>query len=222
VKLTAWLARVVSRRIENVPRFRHEIDRRKRMIQVCIEAEKAAYCSLDDLEAKAMLVRHLNTDSASIDGALAILARRSGYISNRALRLLSAVDSDSPMASVPQDRAKLFAQEKRLGEMPLKEAFSRLAELEPHLLDVERQISNVPVREVDRASSLPSQVNQSLIKLVGFGAGADDALLCTDLAASIVRQYLEILRGVTVLGSVDTPYFDAPLKVGIRTSRANR
>lgn len=199
---------------------RGEIGRQKKMIEVLIEAERVAYNSLDDSKVKTMLAERLGGDHSSIDGALTVLARRIEYISDRARRLLLAVGSNSPVAPMPQEWSDLFTREEALGRMPLKDAFCRLAESEPRLADLGQEVECREITGDDRASRLPSNVNKTLAGLVGADASVDDVLLRTNLAASIVRQYLEIESGITILGEVDTSYFDAPLKIGVKANKA--
>lgn len=197
-----------------------QIAYQKRVVELSIEAEKAAYSSLDDSQAKALLAERLSAlaerpSADSIDAAQAILSRRSEYVSNRAYRLLSAIADDTPVVPMPQHLEQLFAQEEALGRMPLDRAFQHLAEMEPRLRDLEQQMSR-EIADPEHRSGLTRNVHAVLVSLVGVGADRDHTLLGTNLAASIARQYLEILGGTTILGNISTPYFDAPLRIGVR------
>lgn len=222
MSLTGRFARAIWRRFERMTGVYGQIAYQKRAVELSIEAEKAACSSLDDSQAKALLAERLSVfaerlsaDPGSMDAARTILSRRSEYMSNRAYRLLSAIAGDTHVAPVPQHLEQLFDQEEALGRMPLDRAFQCLAEMEPRLRDVEQQVHREIV-DPEHRPELAQSVHKVLINLVGVSADQDFAILGTNLAASIVRQYLEILSGTTILGSVSTPYFDAPLRIGVR------
>jgi hypothetical protein len=218
--LTGRLWRSIWKPVGESSLIRRRIDRRKTVIKILLEAEKAAHSRLGDSMAKAMLADCLDADSDSINSALALLAGRNEYVSDRARRLLSAVHNNSQVPQMPRELAGLFVLEETLGRMPLKEAFHHLTELEPRLATLGREIENGQVQANRQGSGFPSKVSKELADLVGTGARGDDVVLHSSLAASLVRQYLEIKRGATSLGDVDTAYFDAPLKIRVRVGRA--
>lgn len=211
--LTGRLAEFLLGRLERLPSVQETAERQKRIHPVLHAALAAAYSSQDDEEAKATLARKIDADEVSIDGALTALAKRKEYIGERAWRLLTAVRDDVRVAPTPHELTDLFAQEEALGRMSIDEAFHRLASMAPGLLEVERQLVSVQSGARSRSSGLPRTVDKALVDLLGRGALDDSELLHTDLARSIVQQYLEIANGTTALGSVDTPYFDARVKI---------
>lgn len=206
---------VIWRRFERIPSVGAQIAHQKQAVEVSIEAEKVACSSLEDSEAKAMLAERLSADPSSIDAARTVLSRRCDYLSDRAYRLLSAIGDDTPVAPMAQDLEQLFSQEEALGRMPLDQAFRYLAEMEPRLLNMEQQMIK-ELADTEHSPGLTQSIHRALVDLVGVSAGRDRTLIGTNLAASIVRQYLEIRGGVTALGSINMPYFDAPFRIGVR------
>lgn len=215
MSLAERLVGVIWKRFERIPSVSAQISHQKQAVEVSIEAEKVARSSLEDPQAKAMLAKRLSANASSIDTARTALSRRCDYVSNRAYRLLSAVDDDTPVAPVAQHLEQLFSQEEALGRMPLDQAFRYLAEIEPRLLSMKQQMIKEPT-DTEHSSRLTTSTHRALVDLVGVNADRDRTLIGTNLAASIVRQYLEIRGGVTTLGSIDVPYFDAPLRICVR------
>lgn len=61
-------------------------------------------------------------------------------------------------------------------------------------------------------SLLSKRTQQRLRELVGGAAQREDELLCTNLAGSIVHQYLRILAGDSHLGKTTESFFETPRK----------
>jgi hypothetical protein len=134
---------------------------------------------------------------------------------------LSAAAAGTRVQSIPPERRDLFTEEEKIGRMPILQAFQRLAEIEPRLLDVERM---TPATGVDDNGSLPPNVDRRIRSLVGGAAERDDELLRSKLASNIAQHYLRVLAGDSRCGSPDMPFFENPRKtfsvtIPIRRSR---
>ena len=215
--LGAVLGKVMLKRIESSPRVQEQIARSGRTMPVTRAARKAAYSSLDDEVAKLKLSKELSADAAVIQETLANYPSRDDYIADRAYRLLAATATGSIVAPMPAERADLFAQEQILGRTPMGQAFTRLAEIEPRLLESEQQTRTAAEAHDSDQCGLPKETRHRLAHLVGGGARSDHQLLHTTLATSIVHQYLQILAGNTHLGRDDITYFDSPIKHFVAT-----
>lgn len=211
------LGKAVLKRIEASPTVQEQMARSERTMPVLRAAHKAAYSSLDDESAKANLGEHLEAEPEVVEEALTHFLRRDDYIDDRAYRLLAAAAADTTVAPTPPERTDLFAQEEEIGKMPMEQAFERLAEIEPGLLDLKSQIEAVEKNGDRRDCGLPKQIREPLHRLVGGGASSDHELLHTSLATSIVHQYLEMLAGNTRFGTPDISYFESPIKHFVAT-----
>lgn len=213
------LGRAALRRVERSPRFQAQKERMDRQLPVHRAAMKAAQSSLDDEQAKAQLEERLEADPPVVEDTLAFLAHlRGDYIGDRAYRLLSACAAGTRVQPIPPEQAQLFAEEAAIGRMPIEQAFRQLAEVEPRLLDLQRNAQTVRLREAPSGShALPEEMRLPLDRLVGSDAARDSPLLHTDLATSIVHTYLHHLIGDMRLGAPDAAYFDGP-RVVVRSS----
>jgi hypothetical protein len=137
---------------------------------------------------------------------------RRDSIDDRAYRLLAAVAADSPVAPIRPELAELFAREEALGRIPMQQAFEQLAEIEPGLRDLSRQAAAAANSGGSEDWGLPKDLRERVNDLLDGGARSDDALLHSNLATSIVEQYLLILAGDTRVGTPEVSYFDAPIK----------
>jgi hypothetical protein len=63
---------------------------------------------------------------------------RDTFVDDRAYRLLVAIRDRSPVPEIELSQRELFAQEQRLGRLPLPDAFAQLAELDPTLRTLEK------------------------------------------------------------------------------------
>jgi hypothetical protein len=211
------LGTAVLKRIEASPTVQEKMARSERTMPVTRAAHKEAYSSLDDESAKARLRERLEAEPEVVEEALTHFLRRDDYIDDRAYRLLAAAAAGTTVAPIPADRAELFRQEESIGRMPMEQAFERLAEIEPGLLDLKSQIEAVEKNGDRRDCGLPKQIREPLHRLVGGGASSDHELLQTSLATSIVHQYLEMLAGNTRFGTPDISYFESPIKHFVAT-----
>ena len=96
----------------------------------------------------------------------------------------------------------------------MEEAFRRLAQLEPRLLDIQLTVK-LPGARPDEHGGLPKSIRHDLGPLVGGGADSENELLRSNLASSVVSQYLQALLDPSVMGGVDVSYWAAPRKVAV-------
>ncbi len=194
----------------------------KRAVPYMKQARAAAYSTLTDEQARERLLSSVEEDEIGLEVAIELSGRQRGdFISDRAFRLLAAVADGSTVSPIDQTLASLFGQEEELGRLPLREAFNRLATMEPDLRylatwEMDRTVDTSHPRPydqgTDRQSTDRQQSNHAAQQLVGVGARSEIPILRSDIAASIVRQYLEIDAG-RMRGDVGKPYFDAPRQV---------
>lgn len=210
--LGGQLGRAVLKRIEASPGVQERIARSERTMPVTRAARKEAYSPLDDESAKVSLCERLEAEPEIVEETLTHFGRRDDYINDRAYRLLAAAATDTAVAPTPPERAKLFAQEEEIGRMPMEQAFERLAEIEPGLLDLKSQIEAVETNGDRNDCGLPKHIREPLHRLVGGGASSNHELLHTTLATSIVHQYLRQLAGDKRVGTSEVSYFDSPIK----------
>lgn len=226
MSLGGQLGRAVLKRIEASPGVQERMARSERTMPVTGAAHKAAFSPLDDEAVKAKLLENLDAEPEIVEEAVAHFHRLDDYIHDRSYRLLSAIAASTAVAPAPPERAALFAQEEEIGRMPMEQAFQRLAEIEPGLVDLKIRAETLEKNDYSKGCGLPKHIKQSLHRLVGGGARSDNDLLHTTLATSIVHQYLEILAGNTRFGTPDISYFDSPIKhfvftgaIGFRRSK---
>jgi hypothetical protein len=101
----------------------------------------------------------------------------------------------------------------------MQEAFGQLAAIEPALAEVERDVLSGERRFGPGDDSPPEglqlltkSMEARLRELVGGGVLRDDELLHSNLAGSIVHQYLRILAGDALLGESSESFFETPRK----------
>lgn len=137
---------------------------------------------------------------------------RDSYVSDRAYRLLVAAMAGSGVLPVRPELQERFERERKLGLMPIGDAFAHLAAVVPALADlaseIERNHSTPMMAYFDRARSL-IDVNKER--------------LGSRLATGLVLEYFSIIRGDTSRGDVSTPYFrirDKPMVTATARHRA--
>lgn len=221
MSLKARLGKAVQRRIEAMPSVQQVKASSERIVPIQQAARRAANSTVDDEVAKEMLSEQLEAEPAVIKEATINLSRlRDDYIHDRAYRLLSAAAAGSAVQPIPPERADLFAAEEALGRMPLGQAYEHLAATEPRLKDMRRRVSGKSSGAPDgECAALPAEIKQELSELVGSAATNEDELLRTNLATSIVHQYLQLLAGDTRSGPATISYFDHPRKAFVATGR---
>jgi hypothetical protein len=171
---------------------------------------------IDDEAAKAELEEKLAGKEAEVVELLMDrnFMIRDSYLSDREYRLLAAVASKSEVEPMPTWRASLFSAEAELGSVPMDQAFHKLAQIEPRLLDIERR-ARLPIVGLQEHRGLPKSMREELVQLVGGAADGDDELLCTNLASSVVHQYLQALIAPTDMSPADVSYWAARHKVSV-------
>ncbi len=210
MSLKGRLGNAVMKRIEAMPAIQAAKERSERISPAQRAAREAAYGPVDDEAAKVALGGRIGDEAEVLkEAAIHLAKRRDDYIGDRAYRLLSAAAAGTVVQSIPPERQELFTEEEAIGRMPIEQAFQRLAEIEPRLLDVERQARGA---ELEDRGSLPLDVDRRLRSLVGGAAERDDELLRSNLASSIAQHYLRVLAGDSRCGSPNMPFFENPRK----------
>jgi hypothetical protein len=213
------------KRIEAMPSVKASVERQERLAPPIQAATQLAYEALDDESAKTQLQSRLGAEPGLLrEAAIERSKQREDYLGDRAYRLLSAAAADTPVQPTPPERAELFASEAALGRMPMREAFKQLAAVEPELAKIERDVLAGERRfgpgdrsAPDGLQLLSRRVEGRLRELVGGGAQREDVLLQSNLAGSIVHQYLRILAGDSHLGKTTEFFFETPRKSFVAT-----
>ncbi|MHB1571687.1 MAG: hypothetical protein ACYC0H_21125 [Solirubrobacteraceae bacterium] len=189
------LAKLVMESIEALPAVQAATERSRRSRPFTSEAGDAAYSSGSDEELVAELRARVPDDDFGLEAAIEQTARdRSNFINDRAHRLLRAISEGGPVIGIDPAVADLFQQEQALGRLPLREAFARLAEHDPGLLELDGR---------DDVTSSPDVTD-----LVGIKARSHDPLLMSDISASIVMQYLDAVNKERS-HELEAPYFES-------------
>jgi hypothetical protein len=215
MSLFGWVGQKMLARIEELPSVKAAAERHERTGPVLRAAMSAACGEPDDDAAKAELIERVGGRPEEVVEVLrdSLLLRRDTYVTDRAYRLLAAVASNSKVEPPPVWRASLFGEEAGLGRVPMKDAFRRLAEIEPRLRSVER-MAELPVARADE-DRLPKEIGEALRPLVGGTAEHENELLRSTLASSLAHQYLWIMTGEQAFGISEMSYFQAPRKLGV-------
>lgn len=147
--------------------------------------------------------------------ALAIVEpTRTHFENDLAFRLLDSALSGTPLAAPPPDRRALFDRERRLGHLPLVDAFGFLSTRDHRLQEIADSLQS-------GAISLEGDLRDQKMRikaLVPRPIGPGDQLCESDLATTIAVQYLLILSGA-LPGDPTNSYFALPRKLRIRTFR---
>lgn len=182
-------------------------------------AARQARAPVEDEEARRQLEDEIFEHRAGIPDALRVLRATHGdFVTDRALRLLTAIACDAPVEPIAADNAELFRREEMLGRMAVVDAYLRLAEIEPRLhkvafaRDAPPQASN---RSVKRPTDEP--YGRELHTLVGPCAQHSDPLIRSELALSLASHYLSILTGKLPRAQEAEPYFSAQRRVVVRS-----
>ena len=170
-------------------------------------ANSLAYSTLDDNEASLHLRERIRGHDRGIRTTMTILGRRRNeFAHDRAYRLLAAATTGTPVQPIAAEWIDHFGREEELGRLPLGDAFTRLKELEPMLVD-------------PHLEHLPVSHNETL---VGPMAQHPDPLVRSRLALCIILQYQAIAEGDVGYGDVHTSYFSAPRKLVALVSDVRR
>jgi hypothetical protein len=125
----------------------------------------------------------------------------------------------APVAQIATGAASQFRREEKLGHLPMGEAFAYLKEYEPKLGDLEVDYQKLRSSRLDGTDTAAEEgmLKRSVRTLVGPGSHHGEAIIRSQLAQNIVRQYLAVLAGDETLGDRDTAYFEAPGRIVIRS-----
>jgi hypothetical protein len=147
------------------------------------------------------------------------------YDGDRAVRLLDAALSGSPVHPIRAECVELFGEEARLGRMPLREAFAELASREPEL---ERIMQGFEERHaalmasIDESPEVPPRsagfvmlrdAQQEVDRIIGTKARHADPLLRSYLPRNIAFSWLAVISGGPPHMDPDASYFST-LAVG--------
>jgi hypothetical protein len=134
--------------------------------------------------------------------------KHDSYVADRASRLLSAAAAGGSVAPMPRESADLFARERELGHMPLRDAFAHLAALDRALGELEHEVVSGRLKPDPEKGFMTTEIP------LGRTFAYTDPLLRSDLSLSIAVTYLEALAGG---GDLDTPFFSMSRRKGIST-----
>jgi hypothetical protein len=188
---------------------------------VCRAARHQALTNHDDEHAKAVLECKVSACDEVIGDALEVLGKsRRGFVDDRAFRLLDAIRRKGAVEAVAVENEALFSREKDLGHASVARAFAQLSEMEPRLLEVARSAQ----RQLAAGTTSPKATTRrkcvssaGLRALVGPGAHHPDPLMRTELAMSIVSQYVAILNGKLPCEMMSESYFCSPKRIVVRS-----
>lgn len=174
-------------------------------------ADELARSSISDEDAVRQLRDRFGNRRAALKRAMGIVsADRSNYLGDRAFRLLRAVCNDRPIVGFDPNLADLFVRERDLGRMPLRDAMTSLAELEPRLAPLlSSQGSPVAFERGNREAmrSAVTWAREQIREMVGLRAESDDPLLRSDISMGVVETFL--LSVGHHPDRLDLPYVDA-------------
>jgi hypothetical protein len=175
-------------------------------VRAVMEAARSiAGSSLDDSEACEQLRRRLPSGKdASLRAAEELRKLRDNYRDDRAYRLLIAAVDGTAVRPIDSAVRRQFLEEAQLGRMSLNDAFEHLASLEPRLRRFVAQRLDGPPRKQgwSRGSG------DSELGLVGRFAQTSNDLLRTDLAWSVVREYVAARTYSDTIADDPTPFFE--------------
>jgi hypothetical protein len=207
-----FITRAIGRRIQKsllesaqTPEGQAAIERGRRRWLVMETARTIAGRELDDQAALVELGEVLPGDQDSAREAIVELAEhRNSYLDDRAYRLLTAVVDGTAVRPIDPAVRDQFLAEAQLGHMSLGDAFEQLVSLEPRLGEfVRRQSEGSPPKQGWSRTKDGSELH-----LVGRFAESPYDLVKTDLASSVVREYV----GAGAYGSAPrddpTPFFE--------------
>ena len=150
-----------------------------------------------------------------------------GYLADRGVRLLEAAIAERPVAAISPGKAELFERERRLGWMPLGDAFDELAAAVPQLQDVRARAEQLVfspeavLAQEDGRVIVSGRLNTEAVgdaqHLVGPDCGHPDPLIRSRLARQIVYRYADAVLAAPVVDSARYSIWDhnSP-KVGAR------
>jgi hypothetical protein len=137
MSLLGRIAQEGMRRVASNPKFQALMERTDQVSGVSSAADRVAEGELTDDDASAELRAALPTDNEIVREAVRNRVNgRTDYLRDRAYRLLVAAATNTPVRPIDPVVAELFERERAVGRLPLRDAFRRLAEIEPGLLEL--------------------------------------------------------------------------------------
>jgi len=175
--------------------------------EVSRKAINVACSDMEDIQAVARLRGIAAENVGATRRALESLSRaRTEYATDRAYRLLLAAVDGVSVSAPPGELRELFDREGELGRLPIERAVAKLVELEPRLEEVMSKRTSVTGR---------SRLMQAKA-VMGPGSDNPDLLVQSNLALSIVSQYLEAGDDGADLSDGEGSYFGAHRKRVVR------
>lgn len=165
------------------PEARAQLDLIRRADPIVRAARDLAYEPISDVEARDRLGARIGDAEAAREAIEMLSVGRDSFVKDRAYRLLTAAVGREDVRPIDPAVREAFQREEALGRMPLNEAFAHLAELEPDLT------------QAAEAEPLIGRSDR-MRELVGLQARSGDPLLRSDVAASVVSQYVGIRKGL--------------------------
>lgn len=198
-----------------------------------VRAAQSPASDSDAVETVRPVVRGARRDAKiTLSRVRAASAWDGGYLADRMVRLLEAAIAERPVAAISPGRAELFERERRLGWMPLGDAFDELAAAVPQLQEVRARAEHlasspeaVVAQEDGRvivSGRLITEAVGDAQHLVGPDSGHPDPLIRSRLAQQIVFRYADAVLAAPVVDSTRYSIWDhnAP-KVGARWSHTS-
>lgn len=134
----------------------------------------------------------------SVDCMTILLRQPANYLDDRAWRLLGGATGRRPPSPPKARYEALFRAERKLGRMPVKQAFATLARRSSALAELPHRLA-ANRAHVDDPLAASAMVKTELQSVVGLEAQSDDEILRSDLAKRIAHDFL--LVGLGYLGS---------------------
>ena len=205
-----FTGRVLGRRITKAldemaesPEGQAVLEHDRRKMELSNAVRQIAGTALDDDAACAELRGYLPEDPHTARYAIEHLgALRTSYLDDRAYRLLTAAVDGTPVRPIDPAVREQFLAEAELGRMSLSDAFAFLSSLEPRLTADAARASVQPPRKQGFS------FGRSDPPIVGAWAKSPHAIINTELAASVVREYGLALRAGLKPDDDATPFFE--------------
>lgn len=158
MKALSWIGKRIQARVEAMPSVQAMKERQERVAPVRRAVYGVAQRAIEDAAAMRELEEKLAGKEAEVVELLTdrSFMVRDDFESDRRYRLLAAVASRSEVEPMPPWRASLFSEEQELGSLPMDQAFQKLAEVEPRLLDIQQRVKR-PGTRLEENGSLPRE-----------------------------------------------------------------
>lgn len=205
---TRAIGRRMRKRLAEIaatPEGQAAIQQSRRVADLLERARGLAGSDLNDETACQALRKQLSSDEEPARLAIEKLGKlRDNYLDDRAYRLLTAAVEGTPVRPIDPAVRDLFQAEARLGRMSLNDAFEYLASIEPRLHEViRRRLEGPPPKQ-----GWSVKKEESELDLVGRFAENSNPLVNSELAASVVRQYIAARRRGVSTSDDPTPFFE--------------